>query len=775
MAELTLILGNIKKKKANFISIFILILMITTALISITSSIISGKNRFHEACIESNSPDAFNRVTMDDYNTDMINKLLAENDIESVDSIKILRYTSLKIKNENFSNSFYLFSLEDTHEKFILKNNHKIKKVSKGEIYLPEYFRTDYNCKIGDCITIKNLSLKISGFFEDTLLGSSSISPKRAIISNEDFNSLANENSSELRNDYLINIYLKDNVTDIPKALDKINNNTHLDNYGYESTFITDLEYYTFLIPNIICSMLIGFSILLFIITMIVISYSINSNIEMDYVSFGILKALGFTNLQIRIILLMQYLSATILGSICGIILSIFLTNSIGSIVLSGTGLFCSSSVNYLASIVIIITILILISLFTILFTKKIIRITPIRAISLGYSPVYFSNKLNFALDKFKFLPLSIKMVWKQIITHTKQYISLIIVITILTFCTISISSLGVVFKNDNVCEMFGEEKIDITINYSNNTKNLIDDIENVINKYSTITNTFVSDATYNSYENKNRLIKIYSKFTLNPIEGRNPKYDNEVLITTLLSEKLHKNIGDTISVIDKEGNPIEYLIVGKNQNISDTGINISMLTSGYKRIDKDYNPNTISVNIANSKKTYKIISKLNKQYKNYNKEDLSFYNNYDLINDFIGTITNSIDSSIYVIYIISILVITLVTIMICNKALYQEKLDIGIFKSQGFSDNELRISFSLRILVITIIATVIGTILNLMFNDNFLSCLLKICGITNFNSSYHLTAIAIPLIIIYTFVSIFSFAVTHKIKKMSPKILISE
>ncbi len=775
MAALTLIISNIKRKKANFISIFMLILIITTTLISITSSIIGGRQRFYEACRESNSPDAFNRITLNDYNADMINTLLNEDSIDHIDTVKTLRYTSLKVKNKVFSNVLYLFSLENTKEKFLSDTNCKIKEVLKGEIYLPEYFQEHYNCKIGDTIKIKNLNLHIAGFYEDPLLGSNFISPKRAIINKEDFDSFINEDSNDLRNDCVINIYLKDNIKDITKTLNKINTDTHLDNYGYESTFINDLEYYTFLIPNIICTMLIGFSILLFIITMIVMSYSINSNIEMDYASFGILKAIGFTNLQIRIILLMQYLFATILGSIGGIILSIFLTKPIGNLTLSSTGLFFSSNINCLALIIIIISIFIIISLFTILFTRKITDITPIRAISLGYSPIYFSNKLDFALEKFKFIPLSIKMAWKQIITHAKQYISLIIVITILTFCAISISTLGVVFKSDNISEMFGEPKSDIIINYSYDTKKLINDIEAEINKYSPIIDTFTSDINYNSYENKNRLIKIYNKFILKPIEGRNPKYDNEILITTLLAKKLNKNIGDTIAVIDKEGNSIDYIIVGKNQNISDSGINISMLTSGYKRINKDYAPNTISINITDSTKTNKIISHLNKKYKMYNQDELSFYNQYAYINEFLDTITNSIDKAIYSIYIISIIVITLVTIMICNKALKQEKLDIGIYKSQGFSDTNLRLGFSARILIITIISTILGTILNFMFNNKFLSCLLKLCGITNFNSSYTLASIAIPLIIIYTFVGIFSFVVTRKIKKMSPKILISE
>lgn len=779
MAILTLMLGNIKKKKGNFISIFILILIITTSLISITSSIINGRNRFKESCKECNSPDAFNRVEVSDYSKAANEKLLKDKSIKDITSTMTIKYSGLKIKNKIYPNSFYLSSTSDTKERFKLEDKSTIKDIKKGEIYFPEYFKSDYNCKIGDIINIKtsktNLKLKISGFFEDPLLGSNLIGTKRALISDEDLDTLSNIKSSEVRNVYLINIYLNHNVKDASKTLDRVNKDTHLDSYGYESNFTCDLEGYTFLMPNIICSILIGFSILLFIIVMIVISYSINSNIEMDYASFGILKAMGFTNFGVRAILLLQYLSSAILGAIFGIILSRILVSHIGNVVLSGTGLLYRSSLNYVSAITIILVVLGLITLFNLLFTRKVIKITPVRAISAGYSPVYFSNRLNFSLDKLKFIPLSIKMAWKQIITHIKQYVSLVIVIIILTFFAISISSLGTVFESDNVAEMFGEEKSDITINYSDKTKDLVKDIKSEIEKQDKIKYTFIIYSNYYSYENKSRLVKMYNKISIKPIEGRNPKYDNEVLMTTSLAEKLHKNIGDEISVIDKNGKSVKYIIVGKNQNVSDTGINISMLTSGYKRIDKDYKFNTLSISIENSQKTKKIISDLKKKYNNYSKNDLSFKNDYKSMHDFLNTITSSIDLAVDAIYLISILVIGLVTILICNKTLNQERLDIGIYKAQGFSDKYLRVEFSLRTLMVTIISTVIGLVLNFIFNNNLLSAFMKTCGITNFNSEYTFSTIAAPIIIIYFFVIIFSYTVTRKIKRLSPKLLISD
>ena len=73
------------------------------------------------------------------------------------------------------------------------------------------------------------------------------------------------------------------------------------------------------------------FCILLLVIVTIVIGYSVNSNIEMDYVSLGILKSIGFKNKQIRLILLMQYMLTGILASGIGMLISGLLLKLVGS------------------------------------------------------------------------------------------------------------------------------------------------------------------------------------------------------------------------------------------------------------------------------------------------------------------------------------------------------------------------------------------------------------------------------------------------------------
>ena len=84
---------------------------------------------------------------------------------------------------------------------------------------------------------------------------------------------------------------------------------------------------------------------MLFVIVTIVIGYSVNSNIEMDYVSLGILKSIGFKNKQIRLILLLQYMLTGILASGVGMLISRFLLKPVGGFLLSSTGLFLAGNI----------------------------------------------------------------------------------------------------------------------------------------------------------------------------------------------------------------------------------------------------------------------------------------------------------------------------------------------------------------------------------------------------------------------------------------------
>ncbi|MGL5353008.1 MAG: hypothetical protein ACRDA5_06750, partial [Clostridium sp.] len=82
MAIYTILLSNLKKRKGSFISIFILILIISMTLTTVVSVITAGKERFSNANKEAKSPDITNIIEKEYYSEDIKNKL------EEVEEVK---------------------------------------------------------------------------------------------------------------------------------------------------------------------------------------------------------------------------------------------------------------------------------------------------------------------------------------------------------------------------------------------------------------------------------------------------------------------------------------------------------------------------------------------------------------------------------------------------------------------------------------------------------------------------------------------------------------
>ena len=75
-------------------------------------------------------------------------------------------------------------------------------------------------------------------------------------------------------------------------------------------------------VPSIVLSILIIIAVLLLSIMILIMRYSVLSSIEDDFLNIGIMKAIGFSNRNIRLIQLSQYFTLVFIGGFAGIYLS---------------------------------------------------------------------------------------------------------------------------------------------------------------------------------------------------------------------------------------------------------------------------------------------------------------------------------------------------------------------------------------------------------------------------------------------------------------------
>ena len=630
------------------------------------------------------------------------------------------------------------------------------------------------------CKQKREIIYTVADFFEDPFYGSSNIGRKRFFINQNDFSKLSKLKVKEFKNLIQINTFINDRYKDkdINKVIYNLNQKIGIEKYGDMCITLEAFKKYAFLLTNIIGAILLGFCTLLFAIVIIVIGYSINSNIEMDYVSLGILKSIGFNNRQIRLILLLQYMLTNVLAGGIGLLLSEFLLKPVGGFLLTTTGLFLSGNIKVIACLGILGSLLFLLGIFIIVITRKITKVSPVRAITFGHAPVYFSSRINFSLDKASFIPLSIKISGKQIITHLKQYVMLFIVVGILTFFTISIASMSNMITGDDVATVFTSSSSDIRISYTNKEDILV--VNEIIKEIESETNVkgkFKLEGNSKSVDDSRKLVMVMENLDevlSKPLEGRNPKYSNEVVITTVMSDLLQKSIGDTIVVENSKGDKSEFIIVGLNQNSRDVGKNITMLEAGMRSLEPDFTLKSTEFQIEDREESNNIVEKLKEKYKKY-KDVIIITDTYKLEKESMKSITNTINSAITGTYIIAIIVVGLISILVCSNTLQKEKIDIGILKAQGFTTKQLRGQFTLRFLIVALVGSRLGIILNILCNDYIMSLLFKNAGLSNFVTVYSIKTLMEPVAIICTFTCLFAWLVTIKIKKVTPKNLIQE
>ena len=249
--------------------------------------------------------------------------------------------------------------------------------------------------------------------------------------------------------------------------------------------------------------------------------------------------------------------------------------------------------------------------------------------------------------------------------------------------------------------------------------------------------------------------------------KGRVPKYDNEIVITDILADELDLKMGDKVTVSHKD-KKATYIITGFNQAVNDTGRCFVMNLDGAKRLGKEslYH---YGIQLKNPEKATEIADVLNKKYEEILEAESIDEGPLD------GIYTLAIDAMKAVIYIFSVLFALVVVHMVCTKAFLRERIDIGIYKSLGFTSNNLQMQFAVRFLIVALIGSAIGTILCAAFSGKLLSRLLRLMGISNLLVTFTPATFLIPIVLICVCFFVFSYVASRKMKQVEIKELVAE
>ncbi|MCI9136256.1 MAG: ABC transporter permease [Lachnospiraceae bacterium] len=780
MEILTLLKANIRRRKGSFISVILLtfiVAMSVTVVLSMKESAFRGVEEANEIC---DTPDIFVSYMAHKLEEETLKKVENDDKVDRVNVIDSILVEKVKIGDNEYGNTSTLVRADD-NTRLLKENLSGIKgiapKLDKGEIYVPQGILTNLHGEAGDSITVAtiagNYEFVVKGIMLEPQVGAGMIGWKSYCISDEDFSTISSAVSKAEREEAHglgkgVEIYKSDSCSLTSGQLRRqLNLDTGITDMAYGSMTKDASINYTTLFPKIVCSILMVFAMFLLAIVVIIAVHSISVEIEMNYVTFGVLKAQGFGKNKIRLLFMGQYLLAEIIGAAFGIILSIPLIKVTSNIFVTVTAIPAVLRIP-IGIILAVFAALFLISAAAVCFvTRKVNKISPVRAISGAKREIYFDSRVNAPICK-KILSPSLAL--RQFTSAKRRYIGMFVIVAILVFFMITITYLANIVNSKSAVENMGGMVTEIKIEPKRKLSDKdFEKIEKEIERFSKIKKAYYTQNSYFSFDGEEVMGSIYKDVTALPaLEGRCPKYDNEIAASPILLEEFKLKIGDEVT-IGWQGRKQKYLITGTVQFMNDAGRCFLMsYDDAAKRIGYDnwlWGSYSLEKDDDEALKE-KIVDSLNEKFQAFVTAEAE--------KDFIDeSISAAITAMQAIIYIFSALFSLIVIHMVCSKAFIQERTDIGIYKAVGFRTSQLRCQFAVRFLMVSLTGACAGGAASYFISEKVLVMLLKSTGIVSVNMNMGLSSFFLPVLIICISFLVFSYLVSGKMKRIKIRELV--
>lgn len=393
------LLSNFKKQKIN--SIVVMVFVIISALMMICGITVSQEAKtFYQDKIKSTNG-LENECYLEITNNDRLTNYFLENIIKREEVNAYYYLTDFVAKEANGTNdvNVYVYA-QNPSEEYDLFKPYSIDESITNPIYLSSIFDINLNYKIGDSYELQISTDKgevvipyiVGGFYEDLKAPYNA----RAKLPNKEYTRLTTNYNLKLDRGVAfsfnegVDIYkfAASRVTEVRtyakvhEIFNGIDANDFLGPLNFYS--ITVIEDSLMSTANILSAILIAFSFIIIIISLAVIWFSITSNIQDDVKTLGIYKSIGYTNTNLRVIILIQYLFIVLIGCILGIIGGALLLPLISNIIGDTVCLVWSTIPNALSIALALIAPLVIISLVVYLITRKLNTVSPVVSMRQG-------------------------------------------------------------------------------------------------------------------------------------------------------------------------------------------------------------------------------------------------------------------------------------------------------------------------------------------------------------------------------------------------------
>ena len=733
--------NNLKKKKGDVLVLLFLIGLATFLLYTSISVLIGTGKVLDTAYENTNTADLMLMITME-HNAQLEELFKRQDEVTEYEYTECLLVSNAKYrkttKDDTINYEFVIGAIEDERNICRLATV-DTSNIGYSDIILPYYLYLSGNYQIGDAFYLtlgeKEFEFRVAGYTEDSLY--------------------ATPTSATLFGVYISKSYMEDILTQCPdvKNCTSIQYKMRLAKGESSADFeqsvlaqmireipeIENTSYYIFnwetmkagsgMMPNICMAIILVFSILLVLVALIIIRFSIRNFIEKNLKNVGILQASGYTARQLQFISTLEMGLLAVIGVGVGIILGISGSSAIGSLMDRLMGIHWNQGTDIKIIVAVAcfsFLVVTLVAAFTSRIYKKVMVLDALR----GGIATHNFRKNYFPFEKTR-LPRNLALAGKHLLGEKVTSFSIFCIVAVLSFATCVGFELYENFAGeaDFLMQLIGIEGCDIMLTGDRGSLESVgNELEEWDNTEKVLYYTNCSVELSKGELKRTVICDIWKDPALNQneiiLEGRLPKFDNEIVVTTICAQQLNIKVGDVIYVEGKNGTK-DYIVSGIDQKMNNMGKKALMTLEGGRRLNEDISITSLY-----------LTTKENVTFEEAEKEILAMYpeletqNMQKIIDESISGVAAGMSMICVVFVCVTIFVVAMVEILLVRSRITKEQKNYGISKALGYTTRQLMTETMMMNMPVVTLGAICGAVISIYLINPLAALCLSTCGI---------------------------------------------
>lgn len=810
----TLVLAGLRKDKGTFVGLALLLFLAALALTLTTSLFVDLSGR-EEALLD--------QVGAGDVAANDLVSNLTDEDIDEIEAlpevgeVKVTEAFAAPTRVEDARGSEIVKSSPPSANAYeawgssldfnVLDDDLSSYRDAKGgpaddEAYVRVAEHTLHDMQIGDRLVLdiggRETSLRVAGFYEDPQMGTPFMETKRYLLSAGTFEKLLAEvektgvsgagvSSGAVSMEKETYPIREINVMLTPEARSQgidghdltqlIDDGTSWGASAHTMFSRQTLAGYGLLVVQVITAVLAVFSLILFVVALILCLHTASSSIQSGYADWGVLKGVGLPRNGLCRVLVMQYALAAFAGLALGFVAGCLLEPLFWPMFLLITGILVVEASFPWAGICCCAALLAALVACVAVMTRKIGRITPLAALRQGDGDVRFSPRGASAISGSC---LRASLAWRAIMSEKGRYAGIgACSLLLCAFVALCFGIGGAVAGDDAVYKAFGVWKSDGSVRFDGQEVSL-DEVRETIEGVSPITREWEEGAAVLNLNGEAcTFVGVSDTDVLEEasiVSGRAPKHDNEALVGLSLARTKGLSVGDELQVEKGDGEERTYIVSGLLSSVLNSGNSVVLTYEGLQNL-MELKPEVTDVlrqyQLADPDKADEVAEALASRFGDSVDTELtglfgSSTNMLLLIRDMLTAIGYAMSAFA--------LALACVAVMLTSRrTLLSERRDMGIYRAMGFTAASLRASFALRFLVVSAVGALAGSALTMAAGGALISTLFSLFGVGAFSLALPAwEALAISAAFALAF-ALSAFGMSRRIKEVSVRELVVE